>query len=215
MKLTKRLESLVDLIPSDVNYIADIGADHGYVAKFILDNYKVKVFASDNKLGPFNRLKKNLQNYKNVKLSLSDGLNELDNDVDMVLISGMGGNLIINILKENEKHLAHLNYLLLSPHNDAYELRKYVISKGYMIANESFIVDDGKYYSHILFKKGQQNYNDLELKYGPYILNEHNEDFIAYLNEMKMHYEFLLKKYNLTEKRKKDVLLQLEEIKNL
>ncbi len=214
--LSNRLKKLVELLPSDATFVADIGADHGFVSQEILNTRsKIKVFASDNKLGPYNRLKKTLNNYQNVIVSFSDGLDALPSDVDTILISGMGGKTISSILLKNREKLNKVEYLILSPHNDLYSLRKEVNSLDFKIIDECFIKDADKFYSIIIYQKGKEILNELELKYGPIILKNKNVDFQEYLNAEIMHREYLLNTKKLTDKRIQEINLEIKELKNL
>ena len=72
--------------------IADVGCDHGYLIKEAFDKYNIEfAYAIDNKIGPLESAKNNLMDYKNVEFSLSDGLTDLKEDVEVVVIAGMGG----------------------------------------------------------------------------------------------------------------------------
>lgn len=214
--LSLRLKKLVELLPTETTYVADIGADHGFVSKEILEkNQDIKVFASDNKLGPYNRLKKTLSSYQNVITSLSDGLNDLPREVDTVLISGMGGKTISSILLKDEDKLKNVKHLVLSPHNDLYSLRKLVNSLGFKIINEAFIKDADKYYSIIVYQKGYETLNQLELKYGPIILKEKSDVFLEFLNHEISQIEYLLATKKLTMKRIKELNQEVEELKKI
>ncbi len=214
--LSFRLKKLVELLPSDAYFVADIGADHGFVSKEILDTRsKIKVFASDNKLGPYNRLKKALSTYQNVIVSLSDGLDALPSDVDTILISGMGGKTISSILLKNKEKLNKVKYLILSPHNDLYSLRKEVNSLDFKIIDECFIKDADKFYSIIVYQKGKETLDEIELRYGPIILKNKNVDFQEYLNDEIAHREYLLHTKKLNINRIKEINQEIEELKKL
>lgn len=214
MPLSTRLQAIVSLVPSDAHYIADIGADHGLVCLELLKREDVKIFASDNKLGPFTKLKATLNGYKNVKVSFSDGLEDLDNDVDTLIISGMGGDTIINILGEHQEHLKHLKYIILSPHNAHYEVRKAMNKYGFKIQEEKMIFSQNKYYSLMLYKLGKENLSELDYKYGPLNLKNKDDVFIDYINELIAKNELLLHK-NLSSERKYEIEMELKELKNL
>ena len=101
MKLSKRLTSLANLVSSS-DIVADIGCDHALLDIYLIkNNILPKILVTDinpNALesGKKNILKYHLNDYINAKLS--DGINNLDNDINTLIISGMGTNTICNIL---------------------------------------------------------------------------------------------------------------------
>ncbi len=66
-----------------------------------------------------------------ISARLGDGLNVLtDKDnIDTVIISGMGTNTIMGILNNN--HLKNINKLIIQSNNDHTMLRKYVTKLGF------------------------------------------------------------------------------------
>ena len=94
----ERLKSILQFINED-DIVADIGCDHGYLLELAIKYKNIKkCYAVDNKIGPLNSAKKNLEKYDNVSFVLSDGLIELDSDdINCVVIAGMGGMLINKI----------------------------------------------------------------------------------------------------------------------
>lgn len=216
MKLSKRLKRIVDFVPMDAKYIADIGADHGYIPKELLKNRNdISIFASDNKIGPFSRLKANLSNLDNVTLSLSSGLDELPNAVDLVIISGMGGGLIKSILEKGNSHFLHVEYFLLSPHKEEDLVRNYLAKNNYKIIKEDFIKDDNKFYSIILFKKGREELSYLDAKYGPLIRKEKNNDFLEYINNEIKRLNYLKSIKNIDIKRINEIEREIKELESL
>ncbi len=215
MSLSYRLKLVTEFVPVDASYVADIGADHGLVCLELLKSHKdIKLFASDNKIGPYNRLKDNLSNHSNIILSLSDGLDDLPNDVDTLIISGMGGKLIVSILKKGIKHLNHINYLILSPHNDSSEVRRFLYDNGYVIEKEEFLKDSSIYYSIILFKKGYGTLSHLDEYYGPIIRKTKNESFKEYINKEINRNKKLLSLVN-DVKRLNEIENLLKELENI
>ena len=216
MKLSKRLTTIVDFVPYTSNFIADVGADHGLVSKAILEKYKDKlVFASDNKIGPFKNLEIALSSFDNAILSLSSGLEKLPNNVDTLIIAGMGGSLLYSIINEGKIHLSHLDRIIVSPHKEEHLIRKFLYESGYIIDREIFLKDDNIYYSVISFIKGKGKLTELEYKYGPFILKDKNADFIEYINKEISRIENLLNNKNISSSRKEELEKELKELKSL
>lgn len=157
--------------------IADIGCDHGFLVIEAFENYHIdKAYAVDNKEGPLNQAIHNIKDkpyYKNVIFSLSSGIEEIGEDTECVVIAGMGGILITEIL---DKPLKNVKRLILEPNRDQEDVRKKVVSLGFDIVNEEVIFDKGKYYEIIVCDKVDDldinKYSDIEYEFGPILLKE-------------------------------------------
>lgn len=175
--LSKRLESLVKYIEKS-DKIIDIGCDHALLDIHLIKNKIIdKIIVSDVHK---NALDSGIENIKKNKLSnkiearLGNGLEVLNDndDIDTVLISGMGTSTILKIL--DNKYQKNINKMVLQSNNDHFELRKNIIKLGYYIEAEEYLVDNKKNYINIVFKKGTKEYTTNELKYGPILINNIN-----------------------------------------
>lgn len=165
MKISKRLVTIANMVHKGA-HVVDVGADHGLLEKYLLDNNIAQsVLAVENKPGPFEILSNNLQGY-DVKLSLSDGLDELTPDVDTIVIAGMGGNLIVNILTKDVSKLTGIKQIIVDAHKDAELVRRTINGLGYRIEKENIVVENNIYYFIISFVKGEESYKDIEYEFG-------------------------------------------------
>ena len=157
--ISKRLQHIVDIV-TYFDTIADIGCDHGYVCIELIKNKKVKkAIASDIS---YPSLKKTIDYVKEnniedkIETRVGNGLEILSTDeVDAVIIAGMGGVLISDILKDNyaAKFVEKVPLLILQPVQQAKDLRYYLYENKFEIVDEDFILDMGKYYNLIVAKK--------------------------------------------------------------
>ncbi|AXU82612.1 SAM-dependent methyltransferase [Clostridium sp. HMSC19D02] len=161
MKLTDRLLKIASLV-SDGKKIADIGTDHGYIPVYLLKEGKVPfaVLADVNK-GPLdNAHKEVIQNnlLDKVDLRLGSGIEILDiGEVEEVIIAGMGGILISELL-EAKKEVAHnVEKLILQPMQAQEELRYYLLNNGYEILEEVLVREDFRIYEIIVAKYTGKN----------------------------------------------------------
>jgi len=212
MSLSKRLQAIFDLVEDGAS-LADIGSDHGKLVVELAKTKKCrKLFCNDNKIGPYNILKSNVLAYNNViEVSLSDGLEEVPPDVDTVVIAGMGGELIVGILRKNLEVLNHVETLILAPNSVTPLVRQEVCKLGYYIANEK-VVFERHFYEIICFKKGHQEYNDDEYRFGPVLLKNRPELFINMLKSQREKLELILQK-NITQVKKNEIKEEIERIK--
>ena len=105
-------------------------------------------------------------------------------EADEILITGMGGSLIAEILTKGSDKLSACKHLILSPHTEAVLVRKAIEDLDFHIEEESMTFDKGKYYVVIRAKKGSEEpMSLLELKYGPVLLKKRPEIFISYLRK--------------------------------
>ncbi|HFL3256533.1 TPA: tRNA (adenine(22)-N(1))-methyltransferase TrmK [Clostridioides difficile] len=161
MKLADRLLKIASLV-SDGKKIADIGTDHGYIPVYLLKEGKVPfaVLADVNK-GPLdNAHKEVIQNnlLDKVDLRLGSGIEILEiGEVEEVIIAGMGGILISELL-EAKKEVAHnVEKLILQPMQAQEELRYYLLNNGYEILEEVLVREDFRIYEIIVAKYTGKN----------------------------------------------------------
>lgn len=182
MKISKRLKQISNYIDNGSSII-DVGCDHALLDIYLENNKKLnKIIASDINEGPLSQAKLNLEKYnsKIIKLSLSDGLNDLEQDINTIIISGLGGESIISILYKDIKKLENIDNIIVSPNNEIPKVRKKISQLGYMIEKESYVLDKNKYYCIMRFIKGKKKYSKKELFFGPIALKEKNEMFQKY-----------------------------------
>lgn len=177
IELSNRLKIITDSVYPYRNII-DVGTDHALVPIFLLKENKIdNAIATDLNCGPLDEAKKNISLYNlddKVDLRLGNGLsiiNENDN-CDVIIIAGMGGKLITEIL-ESGKHILHLNKrLILQPNLNEESVRRWLRDNQYLISKEEIIKEDNIYYEIIVSNKTNTiiEYSDLDIKFGPHLL---------------------------------------------
>ena len=177
IKLSKRLASIASNIDKE-DKVVDIGCDHGYLSIYLkaVNGNKV-VIATDINENALNMAKKNInKNSILIETRLGNGLDVIKhNEGDTIIISGMGGNTILNILKKNK--LKYIKKIVIQSNTDIPLIRKYINKLGYTIKNEQLIIDKNIYYIIITFTKGRHKYTKKELYFGPILLKENNDLF--------------------------------------
>lgn len=171
MKISKRLLTIASMVRKH-SHVIDVGADHGLLEKYLLDNNVVdSILAVENKKGPFEILRNSLINY-DAKVSLSDGLDEMTSDIDTIVIAGMGGNLIVDILTKDVSKLNGVQQIIVDAHRDANLVRRTIINLGFRIEKEQIVFENNKYYFIISFTKGDAIYKEVEIEFGYEIKND-------------------------------------------
>ena len=181
IKLSKRLSVIASLVPENA-VIADIGCDHALLDIYLSKkNIIKKSFAIDITKGALNQADKNIKLYnaKNIETRLSDGFEKIDikDNVDTVIMSGLGDAKIINILKEAEEKLNKVNNIIIQSNVGVSNIRVYLTCNGYYVDNEKLVKENNIIYTVISFKKGYKRYTKKEIEFGPVLLRNKDELF--------------------------------------
>ena len=179
--LSKRLKTVADLVTKG-NIVADVGTDHGYVPIYLVEEeISPYCYAMDVNEGPLNKAKANIIEHEledKIETILSDGFDVFgDRKADTIIISGMGGDLIVDILSRAND----FDELILSPHKRSDLVRKFLCRNGYEIADEKMVEDAGKYYPVIKAQRGESDYSETELEFGPILLAKKDKTLKAFL----------------------------------
>lgn len=181
INLSKRLKCIADMVDDD-SIIADIGCDHALLDIYLLQNKKIKKsIACDITKGALDQARRNvkLNNVNNIDLRIADGLDNIkkDDNINLIVMSGLGDSKIINILEKDRSKLEDVDTIIIQSNVGVDKIRKYLTNIGYFIFDEELIKERNIIYTIIKFKKGYKKYNKNELKYGPVLLNKKNELF--------------------------------------
>ncbi len=155
-KKSIRLSVIADLVPKGA-LVADIGTDHGYLAIELIKSEKAKsVIASDIGEKPLKNAEMNIRkaNVSGISLRLCDGLSGYSADeIDTVIIAGMGGEVISGILNRSENIAKNKDLtFIFQPTTSPEFLRKYLCKNGFEIINETPVYENNKLYSVMLVK---------------------------------------------------------------
>ena len=147
--LTPRLRLLADWVPPGAR-LADVGTDHAYLPVWLrLHGRVVSAIACDLRKGPLERARETGEIYgaRDVDFRLGDGLAVVSpEEVDTVVIAGMGGENIASILARASWTAGGRHTLLLQPQTRAETLRAFLAENGYMIRREALVEDRGTIY---------------------------------------------------------------------
>lgn len=191
--LSKRMQVNADLC-SKGGVVADIGCDHGYLSIYLVQSGKKEcAIAMDVRPGPLSKAKENVSAYcleDKITFRLSDGLEKLSpNEADTIIIAGMGGPLMEEILKKGHDVAACCKELILQPQSDIPHFRRFLMEEGYLLLEEECVLDEGKYYFPMrvcprtseFASKGYNLTSDVEFAYGGHTLQQKNPVLKEYL----------------------------------
>ncbi len=215
-KLTPRLQKIYDIVPS-CKTACDIGTDHAYIPVCLTLSGKCEsAVASDIRKGPVERAKSTVSSYgagEKVSVRLGGGLETVsENEAETIIIAGMGGLLIAQILEDSKAVAKSAKTLILQPMTASTELREYLNQNGYIIEKEFIVREEEKLYTIMLVSVGEDTpYTRAELYMGKRI--EKNENFESYRNERLSKLNKQINGLSMSENGKN--LIRLYALKNL
>lgn len=177
MKLTPRLQKVAAQVPAG-SVAADIGTDHGYIPVYLMMNRICRrVIATDANPGPLDSARQTVELFNlrhSISLRRGDGLSVLsaDDTVDVVIVAGMGGELIVRIL-DGLRQLPGVRRLVLQPMNNAGEVRRWLAANGWDLVAEDLVREGETIYEIIVAEAGGgsgSNQADQLLAVGPLLV---------------------------------------------
>ena len=186
MPLSERLKSVAQLITPGLT-VADVGCDHAYLAiHLITEGVSKHVIAMDINKGPLERARENVDAAgldDDIELRLSNGLDELnENEADCVVMAGMGGRLMTDIMTRGSKVLKGVREIILQPQSEVEYVRHYLEDNGYRIISEDIVFEDDKFYPMMKSIHGDMSLKkDIYYKFGSILLHEENPVLRMYL----------------------------------
>lgn len=199
MELSNRLKFIANNIDNCKNLI-DVGSDHGYIPIYaVKNNICNSAIASDINIGPVDKAKMNVMFEgvsDKVDVRLGGGLSTVKvKEVEAVVIAGMGGNLIKDILEADMNKVKLYKFLVLQPAQNPEILREYLYNSGYDILSEDLCKDDGIFYE--LFKVKKSNSPKIEMdsifyEISPYLLKNKHPLMKEYLEHKEEKYNRIL-----------------------
>ncbi len=202
MNLSKRLKMIVDCVPENTRTVIDVGTDHGYVPIYLIRKGMAQYcIACDMNVQPLKNAKENIAHYHmnaNIDTRLGSGLSKIsvqEAKDQVIIMAGMGGMLIIDILRHDLDLVKAVGLLILQAQLDIEPLRRYLHTIDFKIIDEKMIYEDGQYYTVIVAKPGPEEvYSDTEYLLGKKLIESKNpilKDFIKYkmnsINELTHH----------------------------
>ncbi|MBQ8589183.1 MAG: SAM-dependent methyltransferase [Firmicutes bacterium] len=157
IKLSDRLQVIADEIKQGET-VADIGTDHGLLPIFLYESGRSpRVILGDINQGPLEKAKENIAIHFGadaldsdgnhacggaLDLRLGSGLEPVaSGETDVVVIAGMGGILMTEILGHDLNHAKSFRRLILQPRNGSHKLRWWLLQNGFQITAEHLVVE--------------------------------------------------------------------------
>ena len=180
--ISKRLEKVASFVPQG-DKILDVGSDHAYLPIYLIQQGRiVSAVAGEVVEGPYQSAVANVRDNglsDKISVRLANGLAAFDvgDQIDDIVIAGMGGRLIADILERGSTKLASVRRLILQPNNREDELRRWLCGHDFHIIKEALVEENGKFYEIIIAEQGKQVLNADQERFGPYLMREQSTIF--------------------------------------
>ena len=186
LQLQPRLRLLADLVPQGAR-LADIGTDHGYLPVYLLQRGRIaSAIAADIGRAPLDHARRTAEQYGvecGLRFLCCDGLCGVSpEDADTVVIAGMGGESIRDILRAAPWAADGHHTLLLQPMTKVELLRGWLRENGYRCTEERLVQDKGKLYVILSVTGGPSGEASDAERYGGFCL-EHDPLYGLYLEQ--------------------------------
>lgn len=185
--ISKRLKTIASFL-SKGSYFLDIGSDHAYLPCYVcLNDLEARAIAGEVNEGPYQTAKQTVSKYglsERIDVRLGDGLDIIgENDTPFELvIAGMGGTLIKQILEKGRLKQTEIKRIILQPNIDERDARVALLHLGYTITDEQLIKENGHIYeiiiADLLKNKKVEKWTDKELLLGKQLKKENGPLFI-------------------------------------
>ncbi|EHR33491.1 hypothetical protein HMPREF9709_01239, partial [Helcococcus kunzii ATCC 51366] len=221
-----RLDTIIKYVDAN-KVVADIGSDHGITAIKVYEEKKPKkVIATDISKDSLQKLIDKLEYSKyDIKTIVTDGIADIDEDMDIIIISGMGGYLIAKILDEGILQAKKSEKLILQPNNSQEYLRTWLHDNGFDIIDEDMCEDDNFIYNIIIAVPDEdgiaEKYENPDYyKYGKFNFEKKYLLFLKSLNKEKQHLSDIYDKIkdkdtDEAEMRKEELLKEIKNIEEI
>lgn len=228
--LSFRLQAVAELVTGGYR-MADIGTDHAYVPICLVKAGRIPgAIAADVNKGPLLRAAEHIKANRlenQIETRLSDGFSALKpGEVQSAVLAGMGGGLMIRILKEGAGVTEYLEECILQPQSEVEKVRAFLLEEGFSFLEENMVLDDGKFYpmmkvrppvqkktgsgENVEERESSEQWTEEELRYGRLLLRQKNPVLREFLDrEIRIKKQILLRLEGecpeRTAKRKKEV----------
>lgn len=160
IKLSPRLAAAAALAGRGESII-DVGTDHGYLPVYLAQNgCFAHIAASDIRSGPLDSARRSAQEYgvgDKIAFYLSDGLKTVPETFDTVVIAGMGGETMVDIISACP--WAAGAKLVLQPQSRVDRLTEYLNNAGFVCRRAVLCLDGGKPYMVVEAKAGEGGFD--------------------------------------------------------
>lgn len=172
VRLDERLSAVASLARGRV--VADIGCDHGKLGYYLLGTERAeRIIATDVSAASLKKaeeLAKANGVEKYMETRLGDGLDVIESgEADIIVIAGLGGDTIADILSRARAQGKAFQSFVLSPNTHPEKVRAEAERYSHRIVTDALVKAGGKYYVIIKTETGAgEPLDDMQLKFGAF-----------------------------------------------
>lgn len=160
--MTSRFVKIIDKLPA-CDVIAEVGCDHAKLTELAYSLGKCrKAIVSDISSVCLDKARKTLVRYPQTKYYVCDGIPDAARSADFIIICGMGGHLIRDIISRYGGTAG----LLLGPQSHTETVRRELGVIGYAVTEDECFKADGKFYDVLVAVRGKQTLTEMQLEFG-------------------------------------------------
>lgn len=190
VRLSRRMQALAALV-EPCQSLADVGCDHAYLSLALLESGRVKrALAMDIRPGPLKRAREHIAAEgmaDRIEVRCSNGLASYHpGETKAILISGMGGGLIRDILEADLPSAREAGQIILGAQSDLPMLRAWLLDRGFVTQAQDLVEDGGKWYflARVRYQEGNRgdcSWTPEELAYGKLLIENRHPLLKVYL----------------------------------
>lgn len=219
INLSERMKAVCSMV-SPGGRVIDIGTDHAYIPIYLVEKgIKESALACDVNKGPLSIAKDHIANEglsEKIGLCLSDGLKSVDVSTgDSIVIAGMGGLLIRDIILSSPDKARLSGELILQPQSEYGQLRGFLSETGFVIEDEDALEEEGKFYflmKAVYRPDDARILRDVEEEFGPALLKRRDETLKTYLIKQLDVNREIISKLN-KQQEKSSIIKRAEEVR--
>lgn len=189
IKLSKRLQLIAEYVRPGSS-IADIGSDHAYLPAYLCRGYDdIRAIAGEVQQGPYEAAIRTIEKHQlanQVQVRLGNGLEviQTEDNVDTIIIAGMGGKLIHDILMNGLGKLKHVRRFILQPNTNTEYVRRFLLEQDIPLQHEFILEEHGHIYEVLIADCQSDTFlydgvteMDKQLLFGPLLMRQKPPEF--------------------------------------
>jgi tRNA (adenine22-N1)-methyltransferase len=189
LALSERLRTITEMVTPG-HRVCDVGCDHAFVAIHLVEEETApSAIVIDVNPGPLDIARQHINEHglnDKIEIRLSDGLAAYEEgEAETVIITGMGGYLIQDILDADFDKTLSIKEIILGPQSDLPTLRYYLRQNGLKIIDEMLVLEYGKFYPLLKVRATGVVHGGSAMTladhYGPILLTKRDPLMLKYL----------------------------------
>lgn len=184
IRLDQRLTAIANLV--DYGKVADVGCDHGKLGYYLVSTDRAsEVIATDisaPSLAKAEQLAKENGVQDAMTTRLGNGLEPVaDREVDTVIIAGLGGDVISDIILRAREQGKRFSHYLLSANTHPEKVRAAIVKCGHTIVFDEMLECAGKTYTIVKTTEGESTLTEEQIAYGAFF--DTSDNFALFANK--------------------------------